>query len=169
MGSAPIIEFGCVARHPAKHCRMIHVESALQHQFIDVTVAQRITQIPPYPTQNDLWFEKIAVLAMTGGRAGTCVTLALKIVPGGYADGLLLFRKAPHRSRDLSNSTQWVNVPFGASGSSMMRMKECVSGGTWLQSCSGEVSWPSHIRVARIGPVCRKEGHVGVNLISAMS
>jgi hypothetical protein len=62
----------------------------------------------------------------------------------------------------MSNSTQWVNVPLAASGSSMMRTKRPVFGGAWLQFSAGKVSVVSHVWLAGIGPPCRKAGQINV-------
>src|SRR3990170_3710131 len=49
------------------------------------------------------------------------------------------------------NSTQWVNTPLGASGSSMISANDCVPSGTSLQERAGETSSPSQVNRVGIG------------------
>jgi hypothetical protein len=138
--------------------------------------AHGLFYLPPCDTawQTERWHiqgvqpEEVAMLAATGWRTRTCIALTVKIISAGDADGRFLSEMFP-TDTGMSNSTQWVNVPLGASGSSIMRTKLRVSGGSWLQCSSGEVSLASHIWLAGIGPPCRKAGQLSVNPISAIS
>src|SRR5438309_8147377 len=49
-------------------------------------------------------------------------------------------------------TTQWINVPEGASGSSMIRAKLLVPGGGSVQESGGEVSAPSQVNSLGISP-----------------
>jgi hypothetical protein len=48
----PLIQQGCIALDPAPDGDVIHREPALRHHFLQISVAERIPQIPP-DTQND--------------------------------------------------------------------------------------------------------------------
>jgi amino acid transporter len=55
-----------------------------------------------------------------------------------------------------SKSTQWVQVPTGASGSSAMSAKLCVPCGAFVQESAGEISAPSQVNFLAISPLLGK-------------
>src|SRR5262245_56240330 len=52
-----LFELWAVFDYPAVDCRMIHVDPTFEHQFFDMTCAQRVRYIPADSHQNDLWGE----------------------------------------------------------------------------------------------------------------
>src|SRR5689334_23143161 len=57
MKAASPFQFGCVLLNPAIDRRMIDVQTTLPHHFLQVSIAQRIAQIPPHALQNDICLE----------------------------------------------------------------------------------------------------------------
>jgi len=52
LGPKPLIQNGCITLYPAPDRDVVYRKTALCHHFLQVTVAERVTQIPPY-AQND--------------------------------------------------------------------------------------------------------------------
>lgn len=48
----PLIQNGRIALHSAPNGDVIHRKAALRHHFLQITVAERVAQIPP-TTEND--------------------------------------------------------------------------------------------------------------------
>ena len=55
--AASPFQFRCVLLNPAVDRCMIDVQATLPHQFLEVSITQRIAQIPPYAQQNDVCLE----------------------------------------------------------------------------------------------------------------
>ena len=51
---ASLVQFGCVALHPAPNGGVISWERAFQEQFLDVPIRKREPQIPTHRANNDL-------------------------------------------------------------------------------------------------------------------
>ena len=56
MGSASLLQFWCIVLHSAVDRGVIDVETALEHHFLQISIAERIAQIPAYAEQNNLSF-----------------------------------------------------------------------------------------------------------------
>src|SRR5262249_47653111 len=54
---APLIEFWRVPLYPTPNGRMVSPQTSLREKFFDVTIGERIPQIPTDRTKNDGWFE----------------------------------------------------------------------------------------------------------------
>jgi hypothetical protein len=54
---ASLVQFGCVALHPAPNGGVIGRETSFQEQFLDVPIRKREPQIPTDCANNDLGFE----------------------------------------------------------------------------------------------------------------
>jgi hypothetical protein len=57
MRSASLLQFGCVVLHPAIDRGMIDMQSPLEHHFLQVSIAERISEVPANTEQNTLWLE----------------------------------------------------------------------------------------------------------------
>jgi hypothetical protein len=55
--AASSFQFRCVLLNPAVDRRMIDVQATLPHHFLEVSITQRIAQIPPYAQENDVCLE----------------------------------------------------------------------------------------------------------------
>jgi len=54
---ASLIQFGCIALHPAPNGGVISRETSFHEQFLDITIRKREPQIPTDRANNDLGFE----------------------------------------------------------------------------------------------------------------
>src|SRR5229473_2823539 len=54
---ASLVQFGCVALHPAPNGGVVRREPSFHEQFLDVPIRKREPQIPTDRTNNDLGFE----------------------------------------------------------------------------------------------------------------
>jgi len=54
---ASLVQFGCVALHPAPNGGVVSKETSLHEQFLDVPIRKREPQIPTDRANNDLGFE----------------------------------------------------------------------------------------------------------------
>ena len=54
---APLIEFWRIPLYPTPSGRMVSPQTSLREKFFDVTIGERIPQIPTDSTKNDGWFE----------------------------------------------------------------------------------------------------------------
>src|SRR5258706_11731422 len=57
MGSAAPLQFGCVALYPPVDRGVIDMQSPLAHHLLQISVAERIPQVPADTQQNDLGLE----------------------------------------------------------------------------------------------------------------
>jgi hypothetical protein len=57
MGSAALFQFGCVALCPTVDRGVIDMQSSLAHHLLQISVAERIPQVPADTKQNDLGLE----------------------------------------------------------------------------------------------------------------
>ena len=55
--SASLVQFGCVALHPAPNGGVVSRKTSFQEQFLDVPIRKREPQIPTNRANNDLGFE----------------------------------------------------------------------------------------------------------------
>ena len=54
---AAFLQFRGVALHPAVDRGVVNLQPAFEHHFLQITVAERVAQVPPDTQQNDLGFE----------------------------------------------------------------------------------------------------------------
>src|SRR6266568_1697324 len=57
MGSAALLQFRCVALVPTVDGGVIDLETSLEHDLFQISIAQWITKVPPDAEQNDLGLE----------------------------------------------------------------------------------------------------------------
>ena len=57
---AALLQFGGRALHPAVDRRVIDLQFTFPHHFLQITVAERVAQVPPDTQENDLGFERNA-------------------------------------------------------------------------------------------------------------
>jgi hypothetical protein len=57
MGSAALLQFWCIVLHPTIDRCMIDVQAPLEHHLFQISVAERIPEVPADTEQNDLGLE----------------------------------------------------------------------------------------------------------------
>jgi len=71
-----LLELWTVFHHPTIDRGMIDVNPTLLHEFLDMTRAERVGQIPPAPQENDLWGEMRTFETDRHCLAPSCITVA---------------------------------------------------------------------------------------------
>src|SRR5258706_8231905 len=66
MGSASLLQFWCVALHPAVDGGVIDMQSPLKHHLLQISVAERIPEVPADTQQNNLGL-KVTPFERVGG------------------------------------------------------------------------------------------------------
>jgi hypothetical protein len=51
------VELGCSALHPAGDRGVVHLQSTFAHHFFQISVTERLVQVPPDTQENDLSFK----------------------------------------------------------------------------------------------------------------